>query len=668
LNSALLSVFVFSWGAVGCDDSSGVGIGLGSRADGGSVLAPPAGSEASDVGSSFDAAWFNDPAYANLPVITPGADGTAKVGPDGGHVEFPGDIVLDIPAGALTADTFIQASPTAPLADMSSGAAPVLSTIALAPDGLQFMLPVRMRLPMPRDPSGALYSVSDLTMVSTVPDDGSGDCVPFESVPLGQGDRGKLDAFLAHFSTDTLTGPLPVEATVGQARLTSQVKGLSSEILKEFMSIINPDKLVDITTLHFKDPRSSLNPEGCEQTFLQQQAADDLRNAIDSVSPDTVPNPAMINIRSAWRSVADQLVLQLHSNGYIAVGIGESPHLTGKAIDVKSAPNKKAMDACKEFFTKPAVTSDLPVWQQALEYTHPVWGEALSGHGFKWQDAGKQAKEDICSDPVHFTATGIPDGYKAKNVQAFQNLWNKYRPCDPIPQEELEVVAVAASSGDGVSDGLIPETRERLKKAPASGFLSEAAPLPNTNTNVTICCPGSGGASPSCQPPTSDLALNLQGSGFPSPAGSSPGWGGGNQPWEILTGQTYYTDTWAHGLAFTGGATGYGGEACGMRQATVDFGNTNPKTFNRVFTFHHGTSHIPNQYHIEYCSNGVWVKAGDTSSLRADLAPAADGWSSEPTESRFPAVTASRMRFVIDTNCDIEHGWIYSLQVFLACP
>jgi len=69
-----------------------------------------------------------------------------------------------------------------------------------------------------------------------------------------------------------------------------------------------------------------------------------------------------------------------------------------------------------------------------------------------------------------------------------------------------------------------------------------------------------------------------------------------------------------------------------------------------------------------HVQDGRWVKAGDTSSLRADLAPAADGWSSEPTESRFPAVTASRMRFVIDTNCDIEHGLIYSLQVFLACP
>jgi hypothetical protein len=163
-----------------------------------------------------------------------------------------------------------------------------------------------------------------------------------------------------------------------------------------------------------------------------------------------------------------------------------------------------------------------------------------------------------------------------------------------------------------------------------------------------------------------DIALNPNGSGFPSPLESDAGWGGGAQPFEILDGHTSYLDTWAHGLAFTGGNGSYSGEACGPRQATVDFGA--PKTFNRVLAWHHGMEHVPNSYHVEVFDGTSWVNAGGTSSLRADLAdyPAA-GWGSIPTESVFPAVTASKVRFVIDTNCDITHGWLYSLQTFSAC-
>jgi hypothetical protein len=163
--------------------------------------------------------------------------------------------------------------------------------------------------------------------------------------------------------------------------------------------------------------------------------------------------------------------------------------------------------------------------------------------------------------------------------------------------------------------------------------------------------------------------VNLAGTGYPSPLLSNTGWGGGQQPFEIEDTHTSYMDTWAHGLAFTGGALGYGGEVCGMRQATIDFGDGNPVRFNRVLAWHHAAEHVPTQYHIEYWDATAWVNAGGTSTHRTDLADyPVNGWGSEPTESIFQTVTATRVRFVIDSNCDITHGWLYELQVFSACP
>ncbi len=145
---------------------------------------------------------------------------------------------------------------------------------------------------------------------------------------------------------------------------------------------------------------------------------------------------------------------------------------------------------------------------------------------------------------------------------------------------------------------------------------------------------------------------------------SDPGWGGGSYPADMVDGLTYYTDTWAHGLAFTGGPAGWGGEACGWRQATLDFGA--PKTFSRALVWHHGADHIPSTYDLEVWDGSSWVSAGGTSSVRWDLEvpPAGvSGWGAIPTEHLFPEVTAQKVRFVLN-NCNITHGWIYEFEVF----
>lgn len=151
-----------------------------------------------------------------------------------------------------------------------------------------------------------------------------------------------------------------------------------------------------------------------------------------------------------------------------------------------------------------------------------------------------------------------------------------------------------------------------------------------------------------------------------NPLESSRGWGGGSYPWDIVDGRTFYTDTWAHGLAFTGGPRGWGLEPCGYRQATVNWGSL--KRFDRVLVWHFGDNHIPSVYGVDYWDGGSWLPVGGTSSVRWDLRSGYSGaWGSVPTETNFPAVTGSKARFWLN-NCNIEHGYIYEFEVFSDQP
>ncbi len=162
-----------------------------------------------------------------------------------------------------------------------------------------------------------------------------------------------------------------------------------------------------------------------------------------------------------------------------------------------------------------------------------------------------------------------------------------------------------------------------------------------------------------------NIAYNPTQSGYPHPLESDTGWGGGSYPWEMLDGHTYYTDTWAHGLAFTGGYPGWI-EPCGWRQATIDFGSM--KTFNKVRVYHHGDEHIPTNSRIEYWDGSAWHTVNASTTFREDLRvppPGVSGWGAVPTEHVFAPVTGSKVRFGFD-NCDIQHGWIYEFEVFAA--
>ncbi len=92
---------------------------------------------------------------------------------------------------------------------------------------------------------------------------------------------------------------------------------------------------------------------------------------------------------------------------------------------------------------------------------------------------------------------------------------------------------------------------------------------------------------------------------------SDEGWGGGSYPGDMVDGLTAYYDTWAHGLAFTGGLQEWAGQPCGWRQATVNFGRL--ETFDRVLVWHHGEEHIPTTYVVEYWNGSDWLPVGVSS-------------------------------------------------------
>jgi len=164
-----------------------------------------------------------------------------------------------------------------------------------------------------------------------------------------------------------------------------------------------------------------------------------------------------------------------------------------------------------------------------------------------------------------------------------------------------------------------------------------------------------------------NIAQNAAMSGFPSPLESDPGWGGGTRQWQIADGIRTYQSEWARGLAFTGGQKSWAEQACGWRQATIDFGVT--KNFNRVVLWHHGRENVPNACKVQYWNGQMWMDAFSSSKckdyLKYNTAQPKDWWDSwsTPMEIVFSQISATKVRFAF-SNCDIEHGWLYEFEVY----
>jgi hypothetical protein len=166
----------------------------------------------------------------------------------------------------------------------------------------------------------------------------------------------------------------------------------------------------------------------------------------------------------------------------------------------------------------------------------------------------------------------------------------------------------------------------------------------------------------------------------PHPFESDQGWGGGAEPAEIVDGYRACNGPggWACGLAFTGGNANWGGQACGVRQATIDLGPS-PVRVSAVRITHHGDDQTPQIYQIQTWNGTAWVtqvSVTNNSQGRCSRAPSYDpssNWTCMITDE-FPPVKTTKVRYTFN-NCpnqnssiipgqSITHGWLYEFEVY----
>jgi hypothetical protein len=200
-----------------------------------------------------------------------------------------------------------------------------------------------------------------------------------------------------HFAT--------VQEAVAGSCSTVSIEGLSKQIIEQ-ARCLNPKAVVPLPS------RPNLVTGPNVFPYLQQEARDRLVHVLDT------HKNATMKINSALRTVAQQYLVWRWSASKtcgveLATRPGESNHELGLALDIAD---------------------------------HASWRPALEAEQFHWLGA---------TDRVHFDYK-TPDATPRKmtDVLAFQKLWNKNHPTDPVNE-------------DGIYS---PAVEQRLKKAPPDGF------------------------------------------------------------------------------------------------------------------------------------------------------------------------------------------------------
>jgi hypothetical protein len=246
-------------------------------------------------------------------------------------------------------------------------------------------------------------------------DDGSEEPRAVEPKTSGESDDTALPAF---DEDDVDSEPSPkkqkqpphfgtVQEAAARSCSTASVDGLSRQIIEQGRCI-NPKAFVPLPS------RPNLVVGEHVFAYLESSARDGLLRALDARKKSTM------TINSALRTVAQQYLVWRWSASkrcgvQLATPPGESNHETGLALDIAEQAD----------------------WRQTLEQ-----------HDFHWLGQIDRVHFDYKGD------TGSSSSQRAVDVLAFQQLWNRNNPSDPI----------AESGHYG------PETEQRLKKAPADGF------------------------------------------------------------------------------------------------------------------------------------------------------------------------------------------------------
>jgi hypothetical protein len=167
-----------------------------------------------------------------------------------------------------------------------------------------------------------------------------------------------------------------------------------------------------------------------------------------------------------------------------------------------------------------------------------------------------------------------------------------------------------------------------------------------------------------------NIALNPSGTGFPNPLESNNGWGCCPNKWAMIDG-AIAAPSWNYGFAWRGGTRNWSGESCGWKQATINFGEL--ETFNRTVTYHHGQAHVPTEYKIQYWDGANWIDVVSVTNNMTCQESDPNYVDNCPLDDTFSPVTASKVRYTFDQNCEItdgtdwryvEHGWIREFEVY----
>lgn len=196
----------------------------------------------------------------------------------------------------------------------------------------------------------------------------------------------------------------PVESFETTSCSTSTVLALSIQIAEEVDCML-PGQLVA-----FEEGNGIAFAGAAVLPYLGEAARDDLYAAVAANTGVT------LEVTSAFRTVVQQYLLrrwfELGRCGITAAAEpGQSNHETGRALDVSN---------------------------------FSAWISVFAQHG--WDHS-------VPGDPVHFDHLASPD-IRGADVLAFQRLWNRNAPDDPIDED-----------GD-----YGPATEARVKQAPAEGF------------------------------------------------------------------------------------------------------------------------------------------------------------------------------------------------------
>ena len=215
--------------------------------------------------------------------------------------------------------------------------------------------------------------------------------------PVDAGDAGPPDGMGSVEGT-------PVSSFETSTCSTDVVLALSRQIAEE-VDCIMPGQLV-----RFEESARIVFTGGAVLPYVSEVARADLLAAVAANTGKT------LRVTSAFRTVVQQYLLnrwfELGRCGITAAAEpGRSNHESGRALDISN---------------------------------YNDWIGALGAKGWA---------HDVPGDPVHFDHTSSPD-IRGADVLAFQRLWNRNAPGDPI-----------AEDGD-----YGPATAERVKRAPAEGF------------------------------------------------------------------------------------------------------------------------------------------------------------------------------------------------------